>query len=165
MSTAKTIKSRNQKKSSISDAVSTTTLTSTLKEMNKENKSNSTNITKNYPSSSSLYDQIKCIVTIILIGIVDSLSLHKCLPLLINCRPALIVVGQSLAANLGLLVGSLLIYSKGIVKALDFIYENVVPEEIIENESNTTLTLFSHVTWMLYHGLCKLKSIYHPLYF
>jgi hypothetical protein len=58
-------------------------------------------------------------------GIIDSLSYHKCIPILLNCSDARNVTFKVLLSNTLLLLGSLLIYYKGIIPTIDFMSTKV----------------------------------------
>eukprot|EP00598_Pedospumella_elongata_P004784 CAMPEP_0184978260 /NCGR_PEP_ID=MMETSP1098-20130426/8821_1 /TAXON_ID=89044 /ORGANISM="Spumella elongata, Strain CCAP 955/1" /LENGTH=393 /DNA_ID=CAMNT_0027501379 /DNA_START=61 /DNA_END=1242 /DNA_ORIENTATION=- len=87
-------------------------------------------------------------VSIFIVGIVDTVSLHKTLPILVNNRPSFLLTLQILATNTALLLGSIYFYEKGVGPLLGFINTNVVNSgDIIQESYNDKLM------WVLYQSL------------
>ena len=88
------------------------------------------------------------------IGVMDSLSYHRTIPILVNCRPVLLIVGQVLAANLFLLVGSVMIYHKGLSPALAYLTNTIDTLEEYEKTEGQDIfaVLASHAVYVIYHA-------------
>lgn len=85
-------------------------------------------------------------VVLFLDGIIDSLSFHRTIPMLVACKGARNVTFKVLASNTILLLGSLMIYYKGIIPTVDFMSSNSLL-------SSTTNNLLSHLIYLTYHIL------------
>ena len=87
-------------------------------------------------------------------GVLDSLSYHRTIPILVNCRPVLLIVAQVLAANLFLLVGSVMIYHKGLSPALAYLTNKIDTLEEFEQTAGQDIfaVLASHVVYVVYHA-------------
>jgi hypothetical protein len=87
-------------------------------------------------------------------GIIDSLSYHKCIPILLNCSDARNVTFKVLLSNTLLLLGSLLIYYKGIIPTIDFMSTKV---PLIDDKDQlvaaTTNNIVSHLIYLLWNTL------------
>ena len=97
-----------------------------------------------------MMNDIQSNIVLFIDGIIDSLSYHKCIPLLVNCPGARNVTFKVLASNTILLLGSLMIYHKGIIPTVDFISSRV---PVIDNNDPTTNTVLSHLIYLTYHTL------------
>jgi hypothetical protein len=83
-------------------------------------------------------------------GILDSISVHKTLPLLVNRPNLAVTVGQILAANLGLLLGAIALFDKVITPGLKHLRrEIVVAEAGILTESETDV--FIKIIWIIFY--------------
>jgi len=93
-------------------------------------------------------------IVLFLNGIIDSLSFHKCLPILVNCKDARNVTLKVLVSNILLLLGSLLIYHKGIIPTIDFMSTKV---PLIDDKdpliAAATNNIVSHIIYLCYTTL------------
>jgi hypothetical protein len=87
------------------------------------------------------------IVNTFVAGLIDSLSLHKTIPVLVNCKPVAYFTGQVLAANILLLVGSVLVFQKGISPAVTYL----TTEEQHEHHP-IEFSITSHIAYVFYHA-------------
>ena len=85
---------------------------------------------------------VKGLAIAFLQGLSDSLSLHRTVPLLWNSRIIAAIVTRVMAANVIILIGSILIYSRGIKVALAAL-----------DSGGYSSALTSHLVFMLYHSL------------
>lgn len=86
-------------------------------------------------------------VNVFVLGIKDSLSYHKSLIILINCPAVAQTICLVFSANLGLVIGSVILYSKGITPLLHHIFKDIDPE--LDNLSNYIVFLFYHANWLV----------------
>jgi hypothetical protein len=86
---------------------------------------------------------VVAIVNTFVVGVKDSLSFHKTIPVLVNCQPVAYFTGQVLAANILLLVGSVLIFNKGISPAIAY---------MTAGEHQGNFSMASHVAYAFYHA-------------
>lgn len=96
-------------------------------------------------------------VSIFIVGVVDTFSLHKTLPILVNDRPSALLTLQILGTNTALLLGSIYFYEKGIGPLLGYINTNVVNSGDIAqgNYNDQLLRVLYQSLWLLpICGLC-----------
>jgi len=100
-------------------------------------------------------------VSIFIVGIVDTFSLHKTLPILVNDRASALLTLQILGTNTALLLGSIYFYEKGVGPLLGYINTNVVNSGEIGQDSynDQLLRVLYQSLWLLpICGLCYALS-------
>jgi hypothetical protein len=99
-----------------------------------------------------MFNLLQCNLVLFLDGIIDSLSFHRTIPLLVACKGARNVTFKIIASNTILLLGSLMIYYKGIIPTIDF-----MSTKVLDNNdpliSPATNNLLSHIIYLTYHIL------------
>lgn len=89
-------------------------------------------------------------------GLIDSLSVHKAIPVVVNCRPVANTFGLVLAANLGLLIGSITIFDRLIGPSLNYLAQTIETEA----DSSFAYSIY-HIFWIApVYLLCYLCSIF-----
>ncbi len=97
-----------------------------------------------------LFDLFERSANIILRGFIDSFSLGKLADVLVNSPPTRDLAFKCLLANGFLLVGSILIFEKGVLPAVALFGEKVLDgKEQLKNNSTFT----NHIIYSFYHGL------------
>jgi hypothetical protein len=84
-------------------------------------------------------------------GLGDALSFHKCIPVLATNHDALIIVIKILAANLGLVVGSVYLFDQAIYPMVNFL--TPITETIEEIESDLAMKPNETFLWFVYKAL------------
>lgn len=95
---------------------------------------------------SSSFEIVSAQAYFFLCGIIDALSLHKTLPLLVNDSTIALLTLQILAVNMVLLLGSIAIFNHGINPMLKGLNGLVLPEEGDAEFSN------DHLSWFVYQS-------------
>lgn len=98
-------------------------------------------------------DITSAVAHVFISGILDSLGVHRTIPLLfVKSEKAWKITLQVLLLNVVLLLGSLLVFHKGILKVLDLMQKSV-PEGDNAGIDTATSSMVSHLVWMIFHGL------------
>jgi hypothetical protein len=84
-------------------------------------------------------------------GILDSISVHKTLPLLVNRPNLAVTVGQILAANLGLLLGAIALFDKVITPGLKHLRREIVVGEAAGILTESETDIFVKIIWILFY--------------
>ena len=74
-------------------------------------------------------------LNIILSGLLDSLSVHKTFPLLVNNGEISWLTFKIFAANSFLLVGSVVLYNEAILPGLSHLRSSIVPDDLLQSNS------------------------------
>ena len=82
-------------------------------------------------------DHIAAQLNIIFAGFLDSLSVHKTFPLLVNNGEISWLTFKIFAANSFLLVGSVVLYNEAILPGLAHLRSSIVPEDILLSNSSS----------------------------
>lgn len=100
-------------------------------------------------NASNTVEWLTANISVFIVGIVDTLSLHKTLPILVNDRASALLTLQILGTNTALLLGSIYFYHKGVGPLLDYINTSTVNSdaELLQDSYNDKLV------WVLYQSL------------
>lgn len=84
-------------------------------------------------------------------GLFDAVSLHKTIPILSSNHEALLIIIKILAANFGLVIGSVYLFHQGIYPMINFL--TPITETIGEIESELALKPNETYMWFIYKAL------------
>lgn len=112
---------------------------------------------ENVVSGTNAVDWIAFNLNVFLKGIIDTFSLHKTLPILVNDRPSAWLTAQILATNAVLLLGSIYFFERGVGPLLGYMKNNLGPGSELADEGNSdkVVYLLYQALWLLpICGLC-----------
>lgn len=93
-------------------------------------------------------------------GVCDSLSLHKLIPLLVNNQDLAVLTGKILATNCVMLVGSVLLYQRGMGPILQYIGSTGSENSFVNRITETILSILYQTFWLIpICALCYACSI------
>ncbi len=104
--------------------------------------------TRSYFSSSLLYENIYNYTSIFFYGLFDAISLHKTLPTLVNNTTTVYIILKIFGANIGLIIGSEMLFRKGIAPFMETISDKVLDLQDI-NQYTTLLYLIYQSLWLV----------------
>ena len=114
-------------------------------------------------TSNSVFPYVLSTLELFMAGVFDSVSVYRTFPLMSTCIPAFKTTASILGANIFLLLGSLLIYEKGISPGIGFMRGTFLPpssllfddnnNKNIDKNDDSALLLVDHLFSMIYHAI------------
>ena len=102
--------------------------------------------------NSAFLDEAASQSNVVALGVLDSLSIHRTLPLLVNNSEVSWLTFKIFAANSCLLVGSVVLYGEAIVPGLARLRNSIVVDDLIDNGGNSTILEQSGITRILFYS-------------
>lgn len=109
---------------------------------------------KSVTTDRKILDWVAFNLNVFLKGIIDTFSLHKTLPILVNDRPSAWLTAQILATNAVLLLGSIYFFERGVSPLLGYMKNNLGPESEIGYADKVVYVLYQALWLLPICGLC-----------
>ena len=102
--------------------------------------------------NSSSIDQVAAQLNIVVAGLLDSISVHKTFPLLVNNGEISWLTFKIFAANSCLLVGSVVLYDEAILPGLTHLRSSIVPDDLLQNGNTLARPEQANITRIIFYS-------------